>query len=173
MTAATMPGFAPVTAEGRGAQIEREDLSQGAIVRYIGERWVDTVKAKGFIHTFRTRAGGVGGRLFSIWGTGELNDLLRKITPQTILFIRYGGKHPHPELPGAEMHKWEVQTSRAKDITPELGALIRQRVNVEEALEKAIDVSRDKAAARFAERLAAALLRGEAPPPHTDDALPF
>ena len=173
MATETMKGFNPVTPEARGVQVDREALATGVIVQHVGTRYVDSDKARGFRHTFRTRGGLVGGMVFEIWGTAELNGMLKKLRPGVIMFLRYGGKVRHPDLPGADVHKWDVRDSRHSEVTPELREAIKDNGDAQFALEAVISDVREKERARFEQRRADAQARGEEPPPHTDDDLPF
>lgn len=169
----TLKGFAPVQADKRGAPIDREDLRDGVIVKHVGTRWVDGQSARGFIHTFKTRGGRGDGQLFECWGTSELNDMLKKTKAGAIVFLRYGGKEPHPELPGAEVHRWDVRAARHSELTPELNEAVRDNADAQVALEAKIVASKARERERFEQRQRDAQSRGDAAPPHTDDDLPL
>jgi hypothetical protein len=174
MTTATGPqGFTPVEADRRAPTIDKDDLRKGVIVRHVGSRYVDENSAKGFRHTFKTRGGLSAGMLFETWGTAELNSMIKKLRAGAVIYLRYGGKEPHPELPGADVHKWEVGDSRSSEITPALRDLIAGNDEAQRELERKIAEAKDRERARFEQRRADAGARGEQPPEHTDDDLPF
>lgn len=173
MATDTIKGFNQVTPDARGAQIDKDALRTGVIVRHVGTRYVDSDKARGFRHTFKTRGGMNGGMLFEIWGTTELNSMLKKLRSGVILYLRYGGKEPHPDLPGADVHKWDVRDSRHADVTPELREAITDNAAAQSSLEDLISVAKQKERDRFEQQRDAARARGEEPPPLTDDDLPF
>jgi hypothetical protein len=148
--------------------VAREDLAQGAIVRFISTRETDnrTTGRKSRIHTFYARGG--EGVPFALWGSAGLDSQLRKLRGGTgIVFIRYNGKVEHPTMPGRTVHKWTVQEA----VGAKLDHVRKAREGFAEQ-EAALDATIAAAAERDKARLLAQGAMDEPPPPDDDD-LPF
>lgn len=157
--------FRTVNPDESAPVVERAELSQGAIVRFIGTREVDNRQTgrRSRIHTFYARGG--EGVPFAVWGSVELDSQLRKLRGGTgIVFLRYNGKTEHATMPGRTVHKWTVH--EAVGAKMEHVRKAREQFAEQEA---ALDAAVAGAAERDKERLAA----GAAEPPPDDDDLPF
>jgi hypothetical protein len=157
--------FRTINPDESAPVITREELAQGAIVRFIGTRETDnrTTGRKSRIHTFYARGG--EGVPFAVWGSVELDSQLRKLRGGSgIVFLRYNGKIDHPTMPGRTVHKWTVQEA----LGAKAGHIAKAREPFAEQ-EAALDASIAAAAERDKARLAA----GAADVPPEDDDLPF
>lgn len=164
------PFFRTVNPDESAPVIGREDLAQGAIVRFIGTRDTDnrTTGRKSRIHTLYARGG--EGVPFAVWGSVELDSQLRKLRGGAgIIFLRYNGKVEHPTMPDRTVHKWTVR--EAVGVKLEHVRKAREPFAEQEA---ALDAAIAAAAERDKARLAAAGPGAESdvPPPEDDD-LPF
>lgn len=159
------PYFRTVNPDESAPIVDRSELSQGVIVKFIGTRKVDSHtpgRRYSTIHTFYARGG--EGLAFAVWGSTELDSQLRKLRGN-ILYLRYGGKQPHATLPDRTVHKWAIQ--EALGARPEHIRKVRETFADQEA---ALDVAIGAALERDKARMA--LGQPEAPPPEDDD-LPF
>lgn len=157
--------FRTINPDESAPVVERAELAQGAIVRFIGTREVDNRQTgrRSRIHTFYARGG--EGVPFAVWGSVELDSQLRKLRGGTgIVFLRYNGKVDHATMPGRTVHKWTVQEA--------VGA---KREHVQKAREAFTEheAALDTAVAAAAERDKARLAAGAELPPPEDDDLPF
>lgn len=148
--------------------IEREHLTQAAIVKHKGSRMVQVNGRSSMVHSFKLLGAPQGTPWFSLWGSANLNSQLRKVKPGSTLLLRYIGQERNPDdTPGA--HKWDVKPSTVSDNMlqtylqrPERVQLIRELATV---AERALVADR--------ERRQAARNESPAGPPHDDDDLPF
>lgn len=92
--------FAPV--------LEYGALAAGAIVKHIATKKIEKNDRRYQLHTFMTRGG--NGQPFSIWGAAALNDRLRALKPGAVLYLAYGGKHPHADDASKTEHRFTVKT---------------------------------------------------------------
>jgi len=157
--------FRTINPDESAPVVNRDDLTQGTIARFISTREVESMGRKSRLHVFYARGG--EGVPFAVWGSAELDSQLRKLRGGAgIVFIRYNGKQPHPSMPGRTVHKWTVQEA----VGAKLEHVRKVRApfaDQEAALDKVIAeaVERDRA------RLATS--GTDEPPPPDDDDLPF
>lgn len=159
--------FRTIKPDEQAPVINRDDLRDGTIARYINTKTVEVTGRKSHLHVFYARGG--EGVPFGLWGSAELDSQLRKLRGGTgIVFIRYNGKQPHPSAPDRTVHKWTVQEA--------VGAKLEHVRKAREPFaeqESALDAVIAAAAERERARLAESGPGLEQIPPPDDDDLPF
>lgn len=161
------PYFRTVNPDESASIVAREELTQGAIVKFIGTRKVENrgMGRMSTIHTFYARGG--EGLPFALWGSSELDSQLRKLRG-SVVFLKYNGKHAHPTVPDRTVHKWTVQEA--------VGARVEHIRKVREGFaeqEAALDAAIGAAVERDKARLAAGGPGLDEVPPPDDSDLPF
>jgi len=147
--------FRPVEPDARVVVVPKEALTPGVLARYIGTKQVKTARGareSNTLHTFAT-VDAPEDRAFAVWGTGQLNQQLAKVTPGALLFLGYLGKVTPDDGSGVAVHRWAVNVAnRPLDKIP---AEFRDGLKpVAEMLICAIDEAAFFEAKRFADRVA-------------------
>lgn len=164
MTAATAPkGFAPLAPEEKtGPKVMKDDLQQGVILKHIGTRRIERPDSRySTLHTFLNRGG--AGKRFSLWGTSQLDSILRQAKPGAVLFIRYVGKVAS-STPGQEEHQWQVNVAT--------GVVPVSTLDDFTAKHDALDAKIEEADAAYHARVQSGH-QGEEAPPLDDSDVPF
>ena len=123
--------------EPTGPKVSREHLRQGVIVQYRGTRqFPRSTEGGGFstVHTFISRGG--EGKRFSVYGTAQLDSILRSMRAGAIVWLRYAGME---DVEKKQTHTWFVSEAN-KGVSAEQVRRMRQNYKAEEkALDDAID----------------------------------
>lgn len=156
-------GFAPMAPEVKtGPKVKKEDLAKGVIVKHVGTRRIDrrdgTVST---VHTFLNRAG--AGKRFSLWGTSQLDSILRQAKPGVIVYLRYVGKIDTPN--GQAEHQWQVNAAT--------GAVPVSTLDEFTARHDVLDNAIDEADAAYQSRAQADGMHRDEDAPPPDDEVPF
>jgi hypothetical protein len=166
-------GFTAVTADPRGTQIDAEVVKgRRAVVKYAGSRRVEK-KGGGSSqkHTFVTRGAGEGGKVFSLWGSADLDAKLRKVRSGAVILLGYVGQKDHPDLPGMKLKEWMVADSgRLSPFTESLKAALANTQADTDVIEHAITAQRNEDAERMRSSDAQREVGGSE---EQDDDLPF
>lgn len=147
--------FKPVEPDTRVVVVDKDALSPGVLVRFIGSKTVTTQRGArdtNTLHTFVT-VDASEDRTFALWGTGQLNQQLAKVTKGSLLFLSYLGKRTPDDGSGVAVHSWAVNVAnRPLDKIPDtFRDPLRPLAN---KLTEAIDAAAVAESARFAERVA-------------------
>jgi len=155
--------FNSVEPDKRITVVQKEALSPGALVRYIGTREVKTqrgVRDSNTLHTFAT-VDAPEDRVFALWGTGQLNQQIAQVARGALMFLGYRGKLAPDDGSGVAVHSWAVNVAnRPLDKIPD--SYRNSLRPCAAALVGAIDVALAEEGKRFADRVA----QGQKP---TDD----
>lgn len=154
--------------------IEKERLRAGAVVKHKSTRQVKTRTGMGTVHTFQLLRAPKGTPWFAVWGSANLNSMLRKARPGSTLLLRYRGQERNAD--GSDgAHLWDVKPSNVSDnqLATYLDAAPRAQAirELSTVIEQSLAAERDK---RNAQRNGgnAGDPFGEAPA-YTDDDVPF
>lgn len=136
MTAPKAPeGFRTVQAETPlGPRVEKEALC-GVIVRYERTARFPRRESQGttVVHGFKADAG--KGKLFSVFGTADLDSKLRNVKPGSIVWILYLGKK---RIDDQDRHIWSVSNAGQHLDAVNIAQLQKNSVEQDGVLERAI-----------------------------------
>lgn len=156
-------GFEEVSGKPFFPTVQYTDLILGALVKWVGRTRIDSGHVK---YEFRSDAG--AGEPFSVFACAQLNGKLANFRPNTVLWIKYEGKHPQKDDPSRDEHVWMVMKCKsAAQIASARTAKAPSTQKLNRVIAEAIKMQdRYRAGTSPAERDAGA-------PPPDDKDLPF
>lgn len=155
-------GFEEVSGKPFFPTVQYTDMVFGALVRWVGRTRIDSGHVK---YEFRSDAG--AGEPFSLFACAQLNGKLANFRPNTVLWLKYEGKHPQKDDPTRDEHGWCVMKCKsAAQIAEARTATAQSTARLHKAIAEAVKLQdRYRAGTSPAERDAGA-------PPRDDSGFP-